>query len=491
MGQKKRRAGGPLLPRVEALEDRWMPAVTIGGYVHEDCNANGLFDSSVVGTSTTTTGNELGIGGVTLQLLNSSNQVVATTVSDSTGLYQFTHFDNVDTSPKTLAYDATFNQAKTDLNRVASLPQFDPTFGQLLSVDITADGTVFSQAQLENLEDVAANMRVELHADMQYTVPGVNTPLTSHVDKEIDGHLGAFDGQADFQGTSASNFGITQLQGTFSGLTITDPSALAAFEGTGNLSVQQSASVTSCACGTGNLLAMVRSMAAGKVHVVYHYTPSNQITPGQYTIKEINPIPGYNDGLDTSTNVTAIPNSNTTDIIPVTVTTVNDVLMNNHFGEMRQAQLIGRVYQDVDLSGSLTPGDVGIPVVTVQLTGTDAFGTPVSQTTTTDGAGYYAFRSLTRGTYTLTEIQPAGYLQGTNTLGTLGGTQSGDSFTVTVGCGQSGENYNFGEILNTPLPPPPPEILPPPPPPPSTPPAPPSMPILSKFFLLGSSWLDM
>ena len=42
---------------------------------------------------------------------------------------------------------------------------------------------------------------------------------------------------------------------------------------------------TSCACGSGNLLAMVRSMASGKVRVVYHYTPSNAIAPGQYTIK--------------------------------------------------------------------------------------------------------------------------------------------------------------------------------------------------------------
>src|SRR5262249_11300276 len=149
--------------------------------------------------------------------------------------------------------------------------------------------------------------------------------------------------------------------------------------------------------------------------------------PGQYTIKELGPVPGYNDGLDTSDNVTAIPGSDKTDVIPVTVTGTNDVLMNNHFGEMAQGFILGRVYQDVDLSGSMTPPDVGIQAVTLQLSGTDVFGNAVSQTTTTDGMGYYSFNGLTRGTYTLTEIQPAGFLQGTNTLGSAGGTISGDS----------------------------------------------------------------
>jgi hypothetical protein len=229
---------------------------------------------------------------------------------------------------------------------------------------------------------------------------------------------------------------------------------------------------------------------------VYHYTPSNQIQPGQYTIHEIQPG-GYNDGLDTSDNVTAIPGSDKTDVIPVTVTGPNQSLLSNHFGEMLQAGITGRVYNDVDKSGNVSAPDIGLQFVTITVTGTDVLGNAVSQTTTTDGLGYYAFRTLTAGTYTVTETQPAGYLQGTNTLGTLGGTISGDSMTLTVGCGQTGDNYNFGEILNTPVVPviPPPQQdtgIPPatPTPPPVTAPA--DSPFtFSKFFLIGSSWLDM
>src|SRR5262245_55170773 len=105
------------LPHLEALEDRWSPAVTIGGDVHEDCNANGLFDSSVVGTGAADAPNEAGLGGVTLQLLDPSSQVVATTTSDPSGLYQFTHRDNVSTDPAELSFEATFDQASTDLDR--------------------------------------------------------------------------------------------------------------------------------------------------------------------------------------------------------------------------------------------------------------------------------------------------------------------------------------------------------------------------------------
>src|SRR5262249_34221827 len=144
--------------------------------------------------------------------------------------------------------------------------------------------------------------------------------------------------------------------------------------------------------------------------------------------------------------------------------------------------------------------DIGLMFVTVQLNGTDVFGNSVSLTTTTDGLGQYAFQGLAHGTYVLTEIQPAGYLQGTNTIGDGGGTISGDSMTLTLDCGQTARGYNLGEILPTPVPPPPPLVVPPPPqtppaPPPETPPPPPPAveppPVLGKFSFIRRSWLDL
>jgi hypothetical protein len=120
--------------------------------------------------------------------------------------------------------------------------------------------------------------------------------------------------------------------------------------------------------------------------------------------------------------------------------------------------------------------------VTIQLTGTDAFGNQVTRSTQSDPLGQYSFAGLTRGTYTMTEIQPLGYEQGTNTLGSLGGTLSGDSVTVDVGCGQNGVMYHFGEVAPVPVIPPPPIVVPPPQP---------ITPLPSKFFFIGRSWLDL
>jgi serine/threonine protein kinase len=73
-------------------------------------------------------------------------------------------------------------------------------------------------------------------------------------------------------------------------------------------------------------------------------------------------------------------------------------------------------------------------------------GNPVNLTQTTDADGTYVFLGLPSGTYTITETQPAGYTQGINTIGTGGGTVSGDQLTgISLAAGVNALNYNFGE----------------------------------------------
>ena len=57
------------------------------------------------------------------------------------------------------------------------------------------------------------------------------------------------------------------------------------------------------------------------------------------------------------------------------------------------------------------------------------------------------FAGLRPGTYRVDEAQPAGYLDGKDTLGSLGGTVGPDRF-LGIGVGQNvaGVNYNFGEL---------------------------------------------
>lgn len=99
-------------------------------------------------------------------------------------------------------------------------------------------------------------------------------------------------------------------------------------------------------------------------------------------------------------------------------------------------------------SGGGTP-ELPIAGVTILLTGTDNLGNAVSLTRTTLADGSYVFDTLRPGTYTLTQVQPAGYVDGRDTVGTIfGGTAGNDviaAIAIPAGGNASGASYNFGE----------------------------------------------
>src|SRR5205807_2527337 len=121
------------------------------------------------------------------------------------------------------------------------------------------------------------------------------------------------------------------------------------------------------------------------------------------------------------------------------------------FGELPPASLAGFVYRDSNNNGAFEPGlgETGIGGVTVTLTGTDDLGAPVNtSTTTTAGTGAYSFGNLRPGTYSLTEAQPPGFLDGKDTQGTPGnGTPGNDQFTgIPLAAGVAGAGNDFGEL---------------------------------------------
>jgi len=218
--------------------------------------------------------------------------------------------------------------------------------------------------------------------------------------------------------------------------------------------------------------------------VIYHYTPSNALQPGQYTVVLTADPPGVIPGRDTAGNVTPLPPGSPPDTIPVTLPPGGDSL-NNDFGEIVPARLSGFVYIDENNNGVRVPGDPPLANVPVTLTGASALdGSAVQLTTQTAADGSYAF-ALPPGTYTATVPTLPGLADGLSTPGNLGGTAAPDVLTVSLPVGTAGTDYNFAKLA----PAQPPDASPPVvPPPPALPPD--QGGLLSKRDFLGSDWLE-
>jgi hypothetical protein len=109
--------------------------------------------------------------------------------------------------------------------------------------------------------------------------------------------------------------------------------------------------------------------------------------------------------------------------------------------------LSGFVYNDINNNGSLDSGEAGIVGATVNLTGTNSQGKPVSMSAKTDASGAYSFTNLAAGTYTLKDPPPGGYVAGSASAGTQGGTATGSVLSgIVIDGSTTGTDNDFGEL---------------------------------------------
>ncbi len=170
------------------------------------------------------------------------------------------------------------------------------------------------------------------------------------------------------------------------------------------------------------------------------------LLPGTYLIQETPPT-GYENGKLQNGTPPATVVSMTADAfegINLTQQPFFGGLYN--FGELTPSALSGSVYVDSNGNGIRDPQELGLPGVVVTLTGIDDLGDAVYVTVVTDVNGDYAFQNVRPGTYQLVETQPTSFVAGLTTAGSLGGSVSGTTISsISVGVGQSGINYLFGE----------------------------------------------
>lgn len=170
------------------------------------------------------------------------------------------------------------------------------------------------------------------------------------------------------------------------------------------------------------------------------------LAPGTYTVTQTQPA-AYEPGTITAGSQGGTVGSET--ISQVTLLS-SDNGTGYNFGELNQPSIAGYVYYEPNAptqvlyqSEAATPGIAG---VTVTLSGSDGS----TKTTTTAADGSYSFTGLSNTvTYSIAIAHPSGYLVGTDTAGSAGGTVNNPSEKITaisMTGGSVATGYDFGEI---------------------------------------------
>src|SRR5207245_1055633 len=209
-------------------------------------------------------------------------------------------------------------------------------------------------------------------------------------------------------GATSANDTFGELGGTVSGSVFVDLNNDGLRQG-GESGI---GSVTLTLTGTDTTGTAVNVTTTTAADGSYSFTGVRASNASGYTITETQPA-GYADGLDAKNGV-VIAGSNTTDVISAVVLAAGATAANNTFGELG-GTVSGSVFVDLNNDGLRQAGESGIGSVTITLTGTDTTGAAVSLSTTTAADGSYSFAGLRASNasgYTVTETQPAGYLDG-------------------------------------------------------------------------------
>lgn len=206
------------------------------------------------------------------------------------------------------------------------------------------------------------------------------------------------------------------------------------------------AGVTVTLTGTDDQGATVSVVGTTNPDGTYSFT---NLRPGTYTVTETQPV-GYGDGAE-SAGSNGGDDATTNDAISAIVLGSGDDATDYDFAETTSS-ISGAVYEDLNGNGIRDLGEPGIGGVAITLAGTDDAGSAISVTVPSNTDGTYSFVGLLSGTYTVDEAQPAGYGDGSETAGTVGGdaTSINDQISaIALPIGTAANGYLFGEVRDS------------------------------------------
>src|SRR6185437_14036805 len=266
-------------------------------------------------------------------------------------------------------------------------------------------------------------VNAQVNGNLTLQGPGFN-PLSVTPSINESTTLSAYDGTLDYGGTSGHDFGDQSAQASKTITLAASENDLAAWIGSGTVSLTETAQSSSMLSGSGNEQAHLCAEGSGNVKVIYSYTPAPPApsSPPPVSAPPRDIPPPHSPPPTSPPPVVTPPPSNPPPASPPTTCTPPS----------GPGSLTGIVYVDAGHSGHYVQADTGVPNVQVNLNGTTLTGQTVSLTTTTAANGSYSFTNLQPGIYSLTDQQPSQYLPGTETLGSLGGAIVGNQMIVAM-----------------------------------------------------------
>lgn len=466
--------------------DVQLQTATLAGHVYNDVNANGGRD-----------GGEAGIAGVTLKIAGTAPDGTAVTFTATTaadGSYSFSKlpagsYTVTETQPSTWldGGDSAGTAGGTALatpgdqisgvtlasNTSATGYDFgEYTQGTLAGVvyrDLNNDGTQAGAGEtgiagvalaLSGTDDLggAVSLTTSTAADGSYSfgplrpgtytvtetqpasfLPGRATPGTGTAaagTAAADGNSIATVTLATGQAGVAFNFGELPPTG-ISGFVYVDSNRNGSRDGGETAGI---ADVSVTLTGTDDHGTAVNLTTTTDASGAYHF---DNLRPGSYTVTETQP-PAWDDGGDSVGVVGGTPRGTLgNDSVSAITLAAGESGSGYNFGELGQG-LGGFVYVDSNGNGARDASEPGIAGVTLTAT---PLGGGAAVTISTDGSGAYLFADLPAGSWRIDETQPADYLDGGDSVGSLGGSLAGNDriTTIPLGVAQVGTNYNFGE----------------------------------------------
>lgn len=353
----------------------------LGNYVWNDLNHDGIQNN-----------NEVGVAGVTISLVNSSNTILATTVTDAYGYYLFKPLD-----PET--YYVIFSLPANYVFTTANAGADDATDSDPSEITgMTGPYTIVSGD---------SNMTVDAGIYQPQ-------PITATVGDKVwfDANSNGIQDPGE-QGVSGVTVTLCSNAGTPIATTITDANGNYIFE----------------------------NVIPGTYSVGFSLPIGTTFTTQSGTVSGTD-----NSDANTATGKTSTFPVNAGDHITYVDAGIIPQLNT-------KASLGDKVWNDANQDGIQDPTETGVPGVTVTLYGAD--GTTVIKTTTTDGLGNYNFTNLTPGCYEVGFSNiPSGYVLTAQNAGTdttknsNANTSTGMTDLVCLTAGQNNPTIDAG-IYNT------------------------------------------